>query len=56
MKYLIILVMLLAILAGVFGAYADVCIEQPPGEVICVPASPVGPGAVERVLLPVVRR
>ena len=54
MRFVIIILTTLAIVASV--ARADVCIEQPPGEVVCVPQSPVGPGAVERVWLPVVSR
>jgi len=54
MRLLIIILAALAIVAGI--AHADVCIEQPPGEIVCVPASPVGPGAVEWVWLPVVVR
>jgi hypothetical protein len=53
-KYIIIF--LLAAILTASAAQADVCIEQPPGEIICVPESPVGPEAMERVWLPVVGR
>ena len=54
MRILILILTTLAIAAS--AASADVCVEQPPGEIVCVPESPVGPGAVHAVWLPIVNR
>jgi hypothetical protein len=51
-KIPILILIAFAIVASV--AKANICIEQPPGEIVCVPESPILPATQYQIFLPVI--